>query len=42
MGNTLIYSFLAQFFENVPPMFEMYHYPFLFAGWLGLFLQLST
>lgn len=37
MGNTLLYSFLASFFENVPPMYEMYHYPFLFAGWLGLF-----
>ncbi|MDX1618721.1 MAG: site-2 protease family protein [Balneolaceae bacterium] len=37
VGNTLLYAFLAQFFENVPPMFEMYHYPFLFAGWLGLF-----
>ncbi|MEX0823559.1 MAG: site-2 protease family protein [Balneolaceae bacterium] len=37
LGNTLLYSFLAGFFENVPPMYEMYHYPFLFAGWLGLF-----
>jgi len=37
LGNTLLYSFLAGFFDNVPPMFEMYHYPFLFAGWLGLF-----
>lgn len=37
LGNTLLYSFLAAFFENVPPMYEMYHYPFLFAGWLGLF-----
>lgn len=37
IGNTLLYSFLASFFENVPPMYEMYHYPFLFAGWLGLF-----
>lgn len=37
VGNTLLYGFLAQFFENVPPMWEMYHYPFLFAGWLGLF-----
>lgn len=36
-GNTLLYSFLASFFDNVPPMYEMYHYPFLFAGWLGLF-----
>lgn len=37
LGNTLLYSFLAGFFDNVPPMYEMYHYPFLFAGWLGLF-----
>lgn len=37
IGNTLIYLFLTSFFDNVPPMFEMYHYPFLFAGWLGLF-----
>lgn len=37
LGGTLLYSFLASFFENVPPMYEMYHYPFLFAGWLGLF-----
>lgn len=37
LGNTLLYSFLASFFNNVPPMYEMYHYPFLFAGWLGLF-----
>ena len=37
LGDTLLYSFMASFFENVPPMYEMYHYPFLFAGWLGLF-----
>lgn len=37
IGNTLLYLFLTSFFDNVPPMFEMYHYPFLFAGWLGLF-----
>lgn len=37
LGETLLYSFLAGFFDNVPPMYEMYHYPFLFAGWLGLF-----
>lgn len=37
LGNTLLYSFVAGFFENVPPMYEMYHYPWLFAGWLGLF-----
>lgn len=37
VGNTLLYSALATLFENVPPMWEMYHFPFLFAGWLGLF-----
>jgi len=37
VGETLLYTMLASFFENVPPMWEMYHYPFLFAGWLGLF-----
>ncbi|TYP93863.1 hypothetical protein LX73_1578 [Fodinibius salinus] len=37
VGNTILYSALASFYENVPPMWEMYHYPFLFAGWLGLF-----
>ena len=37
LGNTLLYGFLSSFFENVPPLWEMYHYPFLFAGWLGLF-----
>lgn len=37
LGETILYSFLASFFENVPPMYEMHHYPFLFAGWLGLF-----
>lgn len=37
VGETLLYSMLAYFFDNVPPMWEMYHYPFLWAGWLGLF-----
>ena len=37
VGNTLLYSALSSFFDNVPPMWEMYHFPFLFAGWLGLF-----
>ena len=36
-GETLLYNFLASFFENVPPLWEMYHYPFLLAGWFGLF-----
>ncbi len=41
-GNTLIYSFLADIFRNpngwLPPMNEMYHYPFLCVGWFGLFV----
>jgi membrane-associated protease RseP (regulator of RpoE activity) len=37
VGNTLLYSVMASFFSDVPPMYEMYHYPVLFAGWLGLF-----
>jgi len=36
-GNTLLYGFLSSMFENVPPLWEMYHYPFLLAGWFGLF-----
>lgn len=36
-GDTILYSFLASFFDNVPPMWEMHHFPFLLAGWLGLF-----
>ena len=37
VGQTPLYWMLSQFFANVPPMYEMYHYPVLFAGWLGLF-----
>ena len=37
VGTTLLYWALTQFFANVPPMYEMYHYPLLFAAWLGLF-----
>ena len=37
VGFTPLYWALSQFFVNVPPMYEMYHYPVLFAGWLGLF-----
>lgn len=37
VGDTLLYWTLKQFFADVPPMWEMYHYPMLFAGWLALF-----
>lgn len=37
VGQTPLYWLLTQFFADVPPMDEMYHYPILFAGWMGLF-----
>ncbi len=37
VGSTPLYWLLSQFFTDVPPLWEMYHYPILFAGWLGLF-----
>ncbi len=37
LGATPLYWTLTQFFPNVPPLYEMYHYPLLFAAWLGLF-----
>jgi membrane-associated protease RseP (regulator of RpoE activity) len=40
VGNTLLYDLLQRALapggDFIPPMWEMYHYPFLFAGWLGL------
>ncbi len=41
-GDTLLYSLLAPLFANpngwLPPMNEIYHYPFLCVGWFGLFV----
>lgn len=37
IGGTVLYAALTYFFDHVPPPFEMYHYPTLFAGWLALF-----
>ena len=37
VGQTPLFWALSQLFDNVPPMYEIYHYPVLFAGWLGLF-----
>lgn len=37
IGGTVLYWALTFFFDNVPPPYEMYHYPTLFAGWLALF-----
>ncbi|RPI18128.1 MAG: site-2 protease family protein [Ignavibacteriae bacterium] len=40
-GNTLLYAGLTKIFTSspsvfMPPMNEMYHYPFLCVGWFGL------
>lgn len=39
-GTTLLYDFMQAVFARpgayVPPMSEMYHYPFLITGWFGL------
>lgn len=37
VGHTPLYWALSQLFAHVPPMYEMHHYPVLFAGWLALF-----
>jgi membrane-associated protease RseP (regulator of RpoE activity) len=41
-GDTLLFSFLREILTNhsqfVPPMSEIYHYPFLCVGWFGLFV----
>jgi Zn-dependent protease len=37
VGYTPLYWMLSQLFSHVPPMYEVHHYPVLFAGWLGLF-----
>lgn len=36
-GKNLLYLLLERIFysPSLPPMHEMYHYPFLFAGWIG-------
>jgi len=41
-GDTLLFSMLKFLFTNasqfVPPMSEVYHYPYLCVGWFGLFV----
>jgi membrane-associated protease RseP (regulator of RpoE activity) len=36
-GETPLYAFISSFFPAAPPMYEIMHYPFLLAGWFGLF-----
>jgi membrane-associated protease RseP (regulator of RpoE activity) len=41
-GDSLLFSFLRHIltksYEFVPPMSEVYHYPYLCVGWFGLFV----
>lgn len=41
-GDTIMYTILSNIFANpdgfLPPMNEIYHYPFLNVGWFGLFV----
>lgn len=41
-GSTLLFTLLKYLFTNpaqfVPPMSEVYHYPYLCVGWFGLFV----
>lgn len=40
-GDTLLFSMFRSMFEGhvfVPPMNEIYHYPFLCVGWFGMFV----
>ena len=41
-GSTIIFDIFHQIFNSpdqfIPPMSEIYHYPYLTAGWLGLFI----
>jgi membrane-associated protease RseP (regulator of RpoE activity) len=41
-GDTILYSTMSHFLANpkgfLPPMNEIYHYPFLCVGWFGLFV----
>lgn len=40
LGNNLLYMLLESVIapKGLPPMTEMYHYPFLFTGWLACFV----
>ncbi len=37
VGQTLLFKAISSLSPHMPPMYELYHYPVLFAGWLGLF-----
>lgn len=40
LGKNLLFILLETVIapEHLPPMYELYHYPYLFAGWIGCFV----
>lgn len=36
-GGTLLFNFFSSLVQGAPPLWEIMHYPFLLAGWFGLF-----
>ena len=36
-GETPLYNTVSALFSDAPPLWEIMHYPFLLAGWFGLF-----
>jgi len=36
MGTSVVFSVLSRLFGHAVPMNEIYHFPLLFAGWIGL------
>ncbi len=37
LGDTILFALIRWMVPDMPPAWEMYHYPVLFAGWLALF-----
>ena len=39
LGNPLLFEFIRNIMDGEHlPMYEVYHYPYIFAGWIGLFV----
>ena len=36
-GGTILFDFFSSLFQGAPPLWEIMHYPFLLAGWFGMF-----
>lgn len=40
MGTSLLFSFLSSLFNVAIPMDEIYHFPLIFAGWIGFLVTM--